>query len=160
MPEYMSKHGFNKLSKELKNLKEIERPKVAEEIDIARAHGDLKENAEYHAAKEKQSFIEFKINEISNILANAEVIDPKALKHDKVSFGSTVTIVNLNTDEEKIYTIVGTSESDPSRGLISFNSPLANGLIGKEEGEEVTIKLPSGENDFEILKIEYKEIEF
>lgn len=160
MAEPMSKQGFDKLSKELKNLKEVERPKVAEEIDIARAHGDLKENAEYHAAKEKQSFIEYKISEISNMLANAEVIDPKSLKHDKVSFGSTVTILNCDTDEEKTYTIVGTTESDPARGLISFSSPLANGLIGKEAGDEVTIKLPSGDTDFEILKIEFKEIGF
>lgn len=160
MAEPMSKHGFDKLSKELKNLKEVERPKVAEEIDIARAHGDLKENAEYHAAKEKQSFIEYKISEISNMLANAEVIDPKSLKHDKVSFGSTVTILNCDTDEEKTYTIVGTTESDPARGLISFSSPLANGLIGKEAGDEVTIKLPNGDTDFEILKIEFKEIGF
>ena len=160
MTEPMSKYGFNKLSNELKNLKEVQRPQVAQEIDIARAHGDLKENAEYHAAKEKQSFIEFKINEISNMLANAQVIDPATLKHDKVSFGSTVTILNLDTEKEITYTIVGTTESDPTRGLISFNSPLAKGLIGKEEGEEVTINLPSGETDFEILKIEYKEIEF
>ncbi len=160
MTEPMSKYGFNKLSQELKNLKETERPKVAKEIDIARAHGDLKENAEYHAAKEKQAFIEFKINELSKMLSNAEVIDPETLAHDKVSFGSTVTILNLNTDKESVYTIVGTTESDPSKGFISFNSPLASGLIGKEEGEEVTINLPAGETDFEILKIEYKPIVF
>ena len=160
MTEPMSKYGFNKLSQELKNLKETERPKVAKEIDIARAHGDLKENAEYHAAKEKQAFIEFKINELSKMLSNAEVIDPETLAHDKVSFGSTVTILNLNTDKESVYTIVGTTESDPSKGFISFNSPLARGLIGKEEGEEVTINLPAGETDFEILKIEYKPIVF
>ncbi len=156
----MSKYGFKKLSEELKNLKEVERPKVAQEIDIARSHGDLKENAEYHAAKEKQAFIEFKINDLSKMLANAEVIDPESLSHDKVSFGSTVTILNLDTEKELIYTIVGTTESNPEKGLISFNSPLARGLIGKEEGDEVIINLPAGETEFEILKIEYKPIAF
>lgn len=160
MAEPMSKYGFNKVSKELRDLKEVQRPKVAEEIDIARAHGDLKENAEYHAAKEKQAFIEMRISELSNLLANAQVVDPEELAHDKVSFGSTVTILNLNTDKECIYTIVGTTESNPSKGLISFNSPLASELMGKEEGDEITINLPAGETDFEILKIEYKPINF
>ena len=160
MSEPMSRYGFNKLSKELKNLREVERAKVAQEIDIARAHGDLKENAEYHAAKEKQAFIELKISDLSRMLADAEVIDPETLDHDKVSFGSTVTILNLDTDKELIYTIVGTTESNPDKGLISFNSPLARGLIGKEEGDEVTIALPAGESDFEILKIEYRPLEF
>ena len=160
MSEPMSRYGFNKLSKELKNLREVERAKVAQEIDIARAHGDLKENAEYHAAKEKQAFIELKISDLSRMLADAEVIDPETLDHDKVSFGSTVTILNLDTDKELVYTIVGTTESNPDKGLISFNSPLARGLIGKEEGDEVTIALPAGESDFEILKIEYRPLEF
>ena len=160
MSEPMSRYGFNKLSKELKNLREVERAKVAQEIDIARAHGDLKENAEYHAAKEKQAFIELKISDLSRMLADAEVIDPETLDHDKVSFGSTVTILNLDTDKKLVYTIVGTTESNPDKGLISFNSPLARGLIGKEEGDEVTIALPAGESDFEILKIEYKPLEF
>ena len=160
MSEPMSRYGFNKLSKELKNLREVERAKVAQEIDIARAHGDLKENAEYHAAKGKQAFIELKISDLSRMLADAEVIDPETLDHDKVSFGSTVTILNLDTDKELIYTIVGTTESNPDKGLISFNSPLARGLIGKEEGDEVTIALPAGESDFEILKIEYRPLEF
>ncbi|STQ87109.1 transcription elongation factor GreA [Helicobacter muridarum] len=160
MSEPMSKYGFKKLSEELKTLKEVERPKIAQEIDIARSHGDLKENAEYHAAKEKQAFIEFKISELSKMLANAEVIDPENLNHDKVSFGSTVTILNLDTEKQFIYTIVGITESNPEKGLISFNSPLARGLIGKEEGDETTIELPAGETDFEILKIEYKPISF
>lgn len=160
MSEPMSKYGFKKLSEELRNLKEIERPKIAQEIDIARSHGDLKENSEYHAAKEKQAFIEFKINELSKMLTNAEVIDPENLSHDKVSFGSTVTILNIDTEKQFIYTIVGTTESNPDRGLISFNSPLAKGLIGKEEGDEVSINLPAGETDFEIIKIEYKPISF
>ncbi|PAF42259.1 transcription elongation factor GreA [Helicobacter sp. 11S03491-1] len=158
--EPMSQYGYQKLCTELKNLKEIERPNIIKEIDIARGHGDLKENAEYHAAKEKQLFIEARINDLSQILSNAQVIDPQTLAHNKVSFGSTVKIRNLDNDKEFIYTIVGSTESNPSCGLISFGSPIAKSLIGKIQGDEVTISLPNGENDFEILEIFYKKIEF
>ncbi|PAF48594.1 transcription elongation factor GreA [Helicobacter sp. 12S02634-8] len=158
--EPMSAYGYEKICSELKNLKEIERPNIVKEIDIARGHGDLKENAEYHAAKEKQLFIEARINDLTQILSNAQVIDPATLTHNKVSFGSSVEIVNLDNDKKFSYTIVGSTESDPSRGLISFASPIAKSLIGKEEGDEVTISLPSGESDFEILKVFYQKIEF
>ncbi|UOS05007.1 transcription elongation factor GreA [Helicobacter pylori] len=158
--EPMSMHGYNKICAELKQLKEVERPNIVKEIDIARGHGDLKENAEYHAAKEKQRFIEARIVDLSEIIANTQVIDPSALAHNKVSFGSTIKILNLDNDKEFSYTIVGSVESDPAKGLISFGSPIAKSLIGKSKGDVVSIQLPNGESDFEILDIYYKEICF
>ncbi|GAA6782609.1 transcription elongation factor GreA [Helicobacter pylori] len=158
--EPMSMHGYNKICAELKQLKEVERPNIVKEIDIARGHGDLKENAEYHAAKEKQRFIEARIVDLSEIVANAQVIDPSVLSHNKVSFGSTIKILNLDNDKEFSYTIVGSVESDPAKGLISFGSPIAKSLIGKSKGDAVSIQLPNGESDFEILDIYYKEICF
>ncbi|WP_033781111.1 transcription elongation factor GreA [Helicobacter pylori] len=158
--EPMSMHGYNKICAELKQLKEVERPNIVKEIDIARGHGDLKENAEYHAAKEKQRFIEARIVDLSEIISNAQVIDPSVLTHHKVSFGSTIKILNLDNDKEFSYTIVGSVESDPAKGLISFGSPIAKSLIGKSKGDAVSIQLPSGESDFEILDIYYKEIRF
>lgn len=158
--EAMSQFGYTKLQQELKHLKEVERPTIIKEIDIARDYGDLKENAEYHAAKEKQVVIESRINELSTILSQAQVIDPATLEHKNVSFGSTIKILNLDNDKSFTYTIVGMFESDPSRGLISINSPIAKSLLGKSVGDEVSIELPSGQSDFEILEISYKEIEF
>lgn len=158
--EPITQHGYEKLCAELKDLKENQRPNIVTEIEVARSHGDLKENAEYHAAKEKQLFIEARINDLSLLLANAQIIDPSTLSHDKVSFGSSVKILNLDTEKVFSYTIVGSIESDPSRGLISFGSPIAKSLIGKKVGDEVSIVLPNGENDFEILEICYKPIEF
>ncbi|AGT74150.1 transcription elongation factor GreA [Helicobacter pylori] len=158
--EPMSMHGYNKICAELKQLKEVERPNIVKEIDIARGHGDLKENAEYHAAKEKQRFIEARIVDLSEIISNAQVIDPSVLTHHKVSFGSTIKILNLDNDKEFSYTIVGSVESDPAKGLISFGSPIAKSLIGKSKGDAVSIQLPNGESDFEILDIYYKEIRF
>lgn len=158
--EPMTNYGYEKLVAELKNLKEVERPKIVIEIDIARSHGDLKENAEYHAAREKQAFIEARIGELGLMLANAQVIDPSKLSHDKVSFGSSVKILNLDSDKEFLYTLVGSMESNPSKGLISVSSPIARALMGKAVGDEVSIQLPSGESDFEILEVFYKEIVF
>ncbi|WP_104750532.1 transcription elongation factor GreA [Helicobacter cynogastricus] len=160
MQEPMSKYGYEKICAELKRLKEVERPCVIQEIDRAREHGDLKENAEYHAAKDKQAFIDARISELSRTLANAQVIDPATLSHQKVSFGSTVKILNLDNEKEFCYTIVGNMESDPSRGLISFGSPIAKSLMGKQKGDEVIVVLPSGENEFEILDIFYQDIDY
>ena len=155
----ITKEGRLKLGQELHDLKMVQRPQTVEEIDIARSHGDLKENAEYHAAREKLRFIEARIAELGEIYDNSQEVDPSRFNHDKVMFGSTVTLEDLDSGEEATYTIVGTYESNPDKGLISIISPLARQLIGKEEEEEVTVQLPGGEKTFEIISIEYKEIQ-
>ena len=155
----MLKSTFEKLSQELEQLKNEERAKVAKIIDEARELGDLKENAEYHAAKERQGLMEARISELTDIIGRAQVIDPSTLAHERVSFGSTVLLTDQETDEEIKYTIVGVQESDPSNGLISIESPLAKAILGKEEGDEVTIKLPSGVKTFDIEEVCYEPIE-
>ena len=137
--EPMTEYGFNKISKELESLKGPQRIEVAKEIDEARELGDLKENAEYHAAKEKQTHIERRISEISDILSCAIVIDPSSSSHERVSFGSTVYLIDVDSEEEFKYTIVGSSESNVDKGLISYHSPLAKALIGKEVDDEVEV---------------------
>ena len=156
----MTLFGYNKLQAEVKDLKEVKRPAVVKAIEEALEHGDLKENAEYHAAKEAQKNIDNRLAELADILGNSQIVDPSELEHSRVSFGSTVVVTDLNTDEEFTYTIVGGCESDPDKGLISFNSPLAKQLLGKEEGDEVKVKLPSGEKEFEIDEVKYQEIVF
>lgn len=158
--EPMTKYGYDKLITELKNLKEVERPKNIIEIDTAREHGDLKENAEYHAARERQLFLDARINELTQLVAEARVIDPASLTHDKVSFGSTIKLEDLESEEQFTYTIVGATESNPEKGLISYNSPLAKQLLGKLVGDEVGVTLPKGRVDYEILDICYKTIQF
>ncbi|WP_300919105.1 transcription elongation factor GreA, partial [Helicobacter rodentium] len=140
--------------------KEVERPKNIIEIDTAREHGDLKENAEYHAARERQLFLDARINELTQLVAEARVIDPASLTHDKVSFGSTIKLEDLESEEQFTYTIVGATESNPEKGLISYNSPLAKQLLGKFVGDEVGVTLPKGRVDYEILDICYKTIQF
>lgn len=156
----MTEYGYNKLIAELKNLKEVERPSNIIEIDTAREHGDLKENAEYHAARERQLFLDARINELTQLVAQARVIDPASLTHDKVSFGSTIKLEDLDTEEIYTYTIVGATESNPNKGLISYHSPLAKQLLGKVVGDEVAVILPRGRVDYEILEITYQPIAF
>ena len=154
----MLKVTFDKLSKELEQLKTVERAKIAKVIDTARELGDLKENAEYHAAKDKQGLMEARISELTDLIGRAQVIDPSTLPHERVSFGSTVELVDQDTDEEVTYTLVGTQESNPDRGLISIGSPMARALLGKEEGDEVEITLPSGKKTFDVESVSYVEI--
>jgi len=158
--EPMTEYGYKKLSDELNDLKKNQRPNIVIEIDVARSHGDLKENAEYHAAREKLRFIESRTSELSTLLANSQLVDPSTYNHDKVRFGSTVKLENMDTEEESIYTIVGRTESNPDKGLISFHAPIAKGLMGKEEGDEAKITLPNGTIEFEVIEVSYKEIDF
>ena len=154
----MLKETYNKLSAELEQLKSVERAKIAKVIDEARELGDLKENAEYHAAKDKQGLMEARIAELTDIVGRAQVVDPSKLAHTRVSFGSTVHLTDQETDEEIRYTIVGGQESNPAKGLISIQSPMARALIGKEEGEEVSLTLPSGKKTYDIEEVSYEEI--
>ena len=154
--EPMTPSGYDALKEELKRLKTVERPQTSKEIEEARAHGDLKENAEYHAAREKQSFIEGRITEIESKLALAEVIDPSTLSGDRVMFGATVTLLDVESDEETTYQIVGHDEADVKAQRISVNAPLARLCLGKHEGDEVTLRRPkSGDRTYEITKVEY-----
>lgn len=158
--EPMTEYGYKKLAHELADLKKRQRPETVVELDIARSHGDLKENAEYHAAKEKLAFIDIRIAELGDLVSRTQVIDPSSYDHDKVRFGSTVMLEDMEANVEVTYTIVGSTESNPERGLISYHSPLAKQLMGRSEGEEVTIKLPVGQHVYEILEIAYHKINF
>jgi len=148
--------GHAKLREELARLKSVERPAVVQAIAEARAHGDLSENAEYHAAKDRQGFIEGRIKEIEAKLALAEVIDPAKLTGSRVSFGATVKLSNSETEEEVVYRIVGQDEADLAQGSISISSPIARALLGKEEGDEVKVRSPGGERVYEILSVAFK----
>ena len=154
----MLQSTYTKLSMELEHLKSVERAEIAKIIDTARELGDLKENAEYHAAKDKQGMMEARISELTDLTGRAQVIDPSKGAHARISFGSTVLLVDQNSDEEFKYAIVGGQESNPEKGRISFNSPMAKALLGKEEGDEVTLQLPSGRKKFDIEEVLYEEI--
>ncbi|AXX86576.1 transcription elongation factor GreA [Malaciobacter marinus] len=156
--EPMTRDGYEKITGNLDFLKSKERPQTVIALDEARQLGDLKENAEYHAAKDKLKLIDTQIAELSNIISKAVIIDPSTLPHDKVSFGSTVSLVDVDTEEEYTYTIVGGIESNAEKGFISFNSPLAKQLMGKEEGDELQATLPGGVRSFEVLEVYFKEI--
>jgi len=153
----MTVKGAEQLRQELENLKKVERPRIIQAIAEARAHGDLSENAEYHAAKEQQSFIEGRIVEVESKLSVAQVIDPKTVNAEgRVVFGATVELLNIDDDSEVTYQIVGDDEADIDQGMISISSPIARALIGKEEGEEVVVKVPDGERNYEILAVRYE----
>ena len=150
----LTRAGHTLLDAELKKLKSEERPAIIRAIAEAREHGDLSENAEYHAAREKQSFIEGRIKEVESILSRAEVIDPSKMS-GTVKFGATVTLVDEDTDEERTYQIVGEPEADLEKGLLNVKSPLARALIGKDEGDSVDVQSPGGTRSYEILSIKY-----
>ena len=150
----MTRAGFSALDDELKSLKTVERPMVIRAIAEAREHGDLSENAEYHAARERQSFVEGRIKELESILSRAEIIDPARLS-GAIKFGATVRLVDEETEEERVFQIVGEAEADLERGLLNIKSPLARALIGKDEGDSVEVRTPGGEKSYEIVEIRY-----
>ncbi|UQA56510.1 transcription elongation factor GreA [Polyangium aurulentum] len=151
----MTPEGQIRLREELERLKKVELPQVVKDIGVAREHGDLSENAEYHAAKERQGLIVARISFLEQTLSRAEVIDPSKLSGSKVQFGARVKLCNVDTDEELSYQIVGPEEADIKQNRISVSSPLARGLIGREVGEEVKVQMPAGPRTFEILEITY-----
>ena len=151
--------GLRRLKDELKHLQGVERLKISKEIEVARGHGDLRENAEYHAAKEKQSHIEGRILNLNDWIARAEVIDVSKLSGDKVVFGATVKLLDVETDKEVTYTLVGELEADIKRRLISVTSPLARGLIGKAVGDLVTVQSPGGAREYEVVEVLFEEPE-
>ena len=150
----MTRAGAQALETELKHLKTTERPAIIKAIAEARKHGDLSENAEYHSAKEKQSFIEGRIKELEGVISLTEVIDPAKLS-GPIKFGARVTLVDEDTDQEKTYQIVGEYEANIEKGLLNIKSPIARALIGKEEGDSVEVRTPGGEKSYEVLRISY-----
>ncbi|MEQ9811684.1 MAG: transcription elongation factor GreA [Azospirillaceae bacterium] len=151
----MTKAGHERLVEELKHLKSVERPAIIRAIAEAREHGDLSENAEYHAARERQSFIEGRVLELEDKIARAEIIDPKKVAGDNVTFGATVVLADEDTDEEKTYQIVGQDESDIKEGRLSISAPLARVLIGKGVGDSVEVSTPGGSKSYEIMEIRF-----
>lgn len=152
----MTAAGFNRLQEELKHLKTIERPAVIKAIAEAREHGDLSENAEYHAARERQSFIEGRVLELEDKISRAEVIDPAKMSGNTVKFGATVTLADEDTDEETTYQIVGQDESDIKNGMLSIQAPLARALIGKSVGDSVEVSTPGGSKLYEIITVAFR----
>ncbi|MFV0360283.1 transcription elongation factor GreA [Tropicimonas sp.] len=150
----MTRAGFTALEEELRTLKSVDRPAIIRAISEAREHGDLSENAEYHSAREKQSFIEGRIKELEGIISRANVIDPSKLS-GPIKFGATVTIVDEETDEQRTYQIVGEPEADLERGMLNVNSPIARALIGKEAGDSIEVRTPGGEKGYEVLSVRY-----
>lgn len=151
----MTKRGYDALNSELKKLKEDERPAVIRAISEAREHGDLSENAEYHAARERQSYVEGRIQELEGLIGRADVIDPSKFSGPSIKFGATVRLVDEDTDEEKSYQIVGEPEADIEGGKLNIRSPLARALIGKEEGDSVDVMTPGGGRSYEVLSVQY-----
>ena len=152
----MTPRGLTRLQEELKALKSVERPQVIRALEEARAHGDLSENAEYHAAKERQAFIEGRVAELEDKIARADVIDISKLSGNVVRFGATVTLIDEDTDEKSTYQIVGADEGDIAHGLLSISAPLARALIGKSKGDSVEVNTPGGSKAYEITRVVYK----
>lgn len=155
----MTIYGEAKLSAELRQLIKVERPAISAAIEEALGHGDLKENAEYHSAKEKQGFIEGRIRELESKLSRVEIIDPTKLKTDRVVMGATLTLVDVDTDAEVVYSLVGPDEADIKKGLVSVTSPIGKALIGKQEGDEAIVQAPAGKRIYEIEAIKYQPID-
>jgi transcription elongation factor GreA len=154
----MTPAGLEALREELKHLKEVERPQNVHDIEVALGHGDLRENAEYHAAKERQAELAARIANLESRIGLAQVIDPETIKSKTIGFGATVTLTDMENDEEVVYRIVGENESDVKAGKISIGAPIAQAMLGKAEGDDVVVKLPKGDREFEVVKIEYKRI--
>ncbi len=153
----MTAKGKQRLIDDLRRLRSVERPKIVHEIEEARDHGDLSENAEFHAAKEKQSMVAAQISEIEDTLARAEVIDVSKLSGDRIVFGATVTLADVDSGDEVVYQIVGDHEAEPKNGKISVSSPIARSIIGKNVGDEVQVRIPTGTRNFEILDVDFKD---
>lgn len=151
----MTYRGYQRLMEELKRLKGVERPKIVREIEEARGHGDLSENAEFHAAKERQALLDVQIREIEDRLARAQIIEVSKLSGDRVVFGATVTLADGDTGDKVVYQIVGDHEAEPKNGKISISSPVARALIGKSEGDEVQVRTPTGVRTLEILRLDF-----
>ncbi len=151
----MTQQGRQRLLDDLKRLKSVERPKIVREIEEAREHGDISENAEFHAAKEKQSLVAAQISDIEDNLARAVVIDVSKLSGDKIVFGATVTLADVDSGDEVVYQIVGDREAEPNNGKISVSSPIARSIIGKNVGDEVQVQIPTGTRNFEILAVDF-----
>ena len=154
----MTPAGYDRLRAELKQIKEFDRPENVRDIEIALGHGDLRENAEYHAAKERQGQLDARMRYLESRIGLAQVIDPTTIKESKITFGATVTLNDLSNDQTVVYRIVGEDESDATVGKISLVAPIARAMLGKRVGDEVIVKLPKGDREYEVVKIEYKAI--
>ncbi len=152
----MTGPGLQRLEEELRHLKSVERPSIIRAIAEARSHGDLSENAEYHAARERQSFIEGRVIELEEIVSAAEVIDPASLSGDQIKFGAHVKLIDEETDKETAYQIVGVHEADIKRQLLSISSPLAKALIGKKVGDTISVPAPGGDRSYEVLQVQFR----
>ncbi len=155
----MTPAGLEKLRRELKQVKEVDRHDNVREIEAALEHGDLKENAEYHAAKERQANLDARMRYLEARVGMAQVIDPAKIKSDRIGFGATVTLLDVDQDKEVTYALVGEDESDADRGRVSVRSPIARAMLQKQVGDEVVVHLPKGDREFEVVKIEYKALD-
>lgn len=154
----MTPAGYSKLRAELKQIKEVDRPENVREIEVALGHGDLRENAEYHAAKERQAQLDARMRYLESRIGMAQVIDPETIKESKITFGATVTLLDLSNDQKVVYRIVGEDESDATAGKISLGAPIARAMLGKRVGDEVLVKLPKGDREYEVVAVEYRAI--